>query len=128
MTMNTTSWHDVAALDDEVQVRWMTEHGRIEDESVRRQWMRDLMAGVLDLSEDERTRMTRSLLASMLTMDDEHAKAYANDFQWVLDHGKGDVAYASLSALHTGARGLVVDDTMRLGQVWPSAFNEATAG
>ena len=34
MTMNTTTtWRDVAALEDDIQVGWMTEHGRIEDEA-----------------------------------------------------------------------------------------------
>jgi arylsulfatase A-like enzyme len=39
-----------------------------------------------------------------------------------MDHGKGDAAFAMVTALHTGARGLPVEDAIGLGQVWRCFF------
>jgi hypothetical protein len=128
MTTDTrTDWDQVASLDDEQRVAWITEHGRTEDESARRDWMRDFFAGTLEQDEDGRARMMKGLLASLLTMEDGDARPYAGDLQWVLDHGKGDVAFAVVQSLHTGARQLPVEDTMRLGTVWPRVFGKDIA-
>jgi hypothetical protein len=128
MTTNaSTDWHEVSGLEDAQQVAWITEHGRSADEATRRDWMRDFMAGTQEQDEDGRTRMMRNFLTSLLSMDDAEAKPYAADFQWTLDHGKGEVAFATIQSLHTGARGLPVDDTMRLGQVWPRVFGKDAA-
>lgn len=125
MTTGThTDWHEVASLEDAQQVAWLTEHGRNADEGMRRDWMRDFIAGTQEQDEDNRTKMMRNFLTSLLTMEDTEAKPYASDFQWTLDHGKGDVAFAVIQSLHTGARGLPVEDTMRLGQVWPRVFGK----
>ena len=82
------------------------------------------MAGTLDQDEDSRSKLMRGFLTSLLTMEDGEARAYASDFQWDLDHGKGDVAFATVQSLHTGARGLPVEDTMRLSTVWPRVFGK----
>jgi hypothetical protein len=68
-----------------------------------------------------------SLLRSLLSMEDAEARSYAGDFQWVLDHGRGDAAFAAVQSLHTGARGLPVEDTLRLGHVWPRIFGKDIA-
>src|SRR4051794_8194399 len=107
MTTNTrTDWHEIASLEDAPQVAWITEHGRNADEGTRRDWMRDFIAGSQEQQDDDRTRMMRNFLTSLLTMEDTEAKSYASDFQWTLDHGKGDVAFSAIQSLHTGARGL----------------------
>src|ERR1051325_6982529 len=128
MTTDThTDWHEVAALEDAQQVAWITEHGRNADEGTRREWMRDFIAGTQEQDEDNRSKMMRNFLTSLLTMEDAEARPYAADFQWTLDHGKGDVAFAAIQSLHTGARGLPVEDTMRLGHVWPRVFGKDAA-
>jgi len=128
MTTNTqTDWAKVAALEDEQQAAWITEHGWNADESGRRDWMREFISGTLEQDEEHRRGLMGSLLRSLLSLEDADAKAYANDFQWVLDHGKGDAAFAAVQSLHTGARGLSVDDTMRLGNVWPRIFGKDIA-
>ena len=125
MTTNTrTDWASVAALEDEQQAAWITEHGRNMDEGSRREWMRDFVSGTLEQDEENRRRLMASLLRSLLSMEDADAKSYASDFQWVLDHGKGDAAFAAVQSLHTGARGLAVEETMRLGSVWPRIFGK----
>ena len=128
MTTDTnTAWSDVAALEDAQQVAWITEHGRNANEGTRRDWMRDFIAGTLEQDEDNRTKLMRNFLSSLLTMEDTEARPYAADFQWTLDHAKGAVAFAVIQSLHTGARGLPVDDTMRLGHVWPRVFGKDIA-
>src|SRR5215216_2863125 len=128
MTTNTqTDWAKIAALEDEQQAAWITEHGRNVDEGSRRDWMRDFISGALEQDEENRRRLMGSLLSSLLNMEDAEAKSYASDFQWVLDHGKGDAAFATVQSLHTGARGLTVEETMRLGHVWPRIFGKDIA-
>src|SRR5215204_2388973 len=115
-TTTRTDWHEVAALEDAQRVAWITEHGRNADESTRRDWMRDFIDGTLALEDVAlRSKMMHSLLASMLTMEDAEARSYSADLQWVLDHAKGATAFAAIQCLHTGARDLTVEDTMRLG-------------
>jgi hypothetical protein len=118
-----TDWKEVAALEDAQVSSWITEHGRTSDEGQRREWMNDFMAGTLEQDEDNRSKLMRGFLTSLLTMEDGEAKSYASDFQWDLDHGEGDVAFATIQSLHTGARGLPVEDTMRLGTIWPRVFS-----
>jgi len=128
MTTNTqTDWGKVAALEDEQQAAWITEHGRSLDESGRRDWMRDFVGGTLEQDEDNRRRLMGSLLRSLLSMEDNEARSYAGDFQWVLDHGKGDAAFAAVQSLHTGARSLAVEETMRLSHLWPRIFGKDIA-
>jgi hypothetical protein len=129
MTLNTqTDWHQIATMEEDEQRRWMDEHGMYdEDVESRRQWQREFIAGCLGLEEDERTRLAHGLLASLVTKEDPEARAFASDFQWVMDHGKGDDAFAMVSALFTGARGMPVEDTMRLAQVWPRIFGKDVA-
>jgi len=125
MTTSTrTDWKQVAALEDAQLATWITEHGRHSDEGAQRDWMRDFIEGTLEQDEDDRTKMMQGFLTSLLTMEDAEAKKHAADFQWVLDHGKGDVAFASIQSMHTAARHLPVDDTMRLGHVWPRVFGK----
>src|SRR5688572_523921 len=112
-TTTRTDWKEVAALEDAQLTSWISEHGRPEDEGARRDWMRDFITGTSEQEDDDRTKMMRGLLTSMLMMEDGEAKPYAADFQWVLDHGKGDVAFSTVQSLHTAARGLPVEDTMR---------------
>jgi len=128
MTTSTlTGWSEVAALEDEQLGSWITEHGRHPDEGARRDWMREFISGTLEQDEDGRTKMMRGFLTSLLTMEDGEARPYAGDFQSVLDHGKGDVAFSMVQSLHTAARHLPVDDTMRLGHVWPRVFGKDIA-
>jgi hypothetical protein len=128
MTTNTrTDWASVAALEDEQQTAWITEHGRHLDEGGRREWMGDFVSGTLEQDEENRRRLMASLLRSLLSMEDAEAKSYATDFQWALDHGKGDAAFAVVQSLHTGARSLTVEETMRLGQIWPRVFGKDIA-
>jgi hypothetical protein len=128
MTTETgTDWGKVAGQEDEERAGWITEHSAVEDQDGRRDWMRAFIGGTLEQDEDGRTRMMKGLLMSFLDKEDAEAKSYASDFQWVLDHGRGDVAFASVQSLHTGARDLPVDDTMRLGSVWPRIFGKDIA-
>jgi hypothetical protein len=128
MTTSTrTDWHAIAAMDDAQRAAWITEHGRHSEEGARREWMGDFVEGSLELEDANRTRMMGSLLNSLLTMDDAEARSYASDFQRVLDHGTGAAAFSAIQSLHTGARTLSVEDTTRLGHVWPRVFGKDLA-
>jgi hypothetical protein len=128
VTTNTrTNWQEVAAYTDEMQVGWLSEYFRLHEKDDRRDWLQDFIAGSLEVDEEERVRLVRSMLVSLLSLDDAQARPLADDFQYVLDHVKGAEAFDEIRALHTAARQLTVEDTMRLGKVWPRVFGKDIA-
>ena len=119
-----TDWQQVAALSDDLQRAWLTEH---RDGGDRKEWLRGFVAGTQALDKDDRMRLVGNVLTSLLALNDDEARRVADDFQYVLDHMPGEAAFTEISALQSAARHMPVDDVMRLGQLWPRVFGKDIA-
>jgi len=124
-------WRHIASLSEELRHAWLTDHfDQIASlsETERHQHLQELIEETQALDEEQRLGLLRAGLLALVDQPDDKARIVTQSWQQTMDEMKGDIAFAEVTSLQHAARHIPVEDTMRLGELWPRIFGRDFAG